>query len=93
MGCLEFLWFAHNTSEQKTTPDNTLNESCKKYVGEIAQNDLQNHATIRNGDEQWKELEEIDQEVFTKAKNAMKEEEKGYLRMVQNGGGYDRVKK
>ena len=40
----------------------------------------------------WAELEEVDQEVFEKAKKAMTKEDRNILRAIHNGGGLDKVK-
>ena len=40
----------------------------------------------------WAELEEVDQEVFEKAKKTMTREDRNILRVIHNGGGLDKVK-
>ena len=42
--------------------------------------------------QKWRELAEVDQEVFEKAKKAMTKEDRNILRTIHNGGGYDKVK-
>ena len=37
-------------------------------------------------------MTEVDQEVFEKAKKAMTKEDRNILRVIQNGGGFDKVK-